>query len=122
MRHGASSLDQRSAAASPDHAPPTAWWPVPRRDEWSVTAGQDLPAGQNVSEPVIDEAAFGIIRRNEEKHGRPLRRALEDPLGEASELAPLAAQPFADGGEGRPAAPKGGQNGPDTTPQQREKA
>ena len=38
------------------------------------------------------------------------------------ELTPLAAQPFADGGEVRPAPPKGGHNGPDATPQQREKA
>ena len=115
MRHGTSSLYQRSAAAGPDHAP-TARRPVPRRDEWSVTTGQDLPAGQDVSEPVIDEAAVGIIRRDEEKDGRPLRRPLENPLGEASELTPLAAQPFPDGGEVRPASPKGGQNGPDATP------
>ena len=64
---------------------------MPRRDEWGVTASQDLPAGQNISEPVIDEAAVGIIRGDEEKDDRPLRRPLENPLGEASELTPLAA-------------------------------
>ena len=57
MRRGTSSLYQRSAAAGPDHAS-AARRPVPRRDEWSVTASQDLPAGQDISEPVIDEAAL----------------------------------------------------------------
>ena len=65
-----------------------------------VAAGENLPTGQYIAEPVIDQPAIRIVGRNEEKDGRSRGGPLQDPLGEALKLTPLCALPLGDGGEG----------------------